>query len=648
MHFASIIILMLLPGCWLAFCPGPTQLSFSARGALAIALSPTVAAIQFYGLRLAGLTFQQVVPVLQLINLGSIFFIVHAFRRNRPQILWGPLTRLGIVTALISGCAAIPWLWDPEFRRYSWHGLLNIDIIYAFPRGALLPEDPELAAVSLGYPWVGHIFWSLLAWSADLSPTVIYVLTNLALLTATGVLSYWVARELGASEPTSLAVPVIVALGTNVPGLIGWSIIPANDNGVWWAILGDLRYAPFLLKFVTFEAMTFGLTLYAGLVLLCVAALRYGNPLELLLAPVVVAALGTIYPNLFPAAALLLGGLIAMLIAGRRYIDWRCPIGRLVALLALAGLAAVAGVWFVDIYTAGRASGAMVVSSPGALAKKSIAAVLALGPFAIAMYWMWRSEPFQRRAPLMVLAFGAAGAAGLNIMFRISGLHEYKFIFAAGMCLAAPAMIGLERLVIKSFRCRWAITAALPVMLGLVMVSYSIMRIPRHGSTPMDARERSFWLALAASNPDAGWTNAVRTRTSDDTILVVNHPEFHTSSFTARSLLVPSAGDKYHFGYNQSSEWNLLELRGYPRQLFEQRYELLGRIYTAGPTADMNDILTSLRSLGRPVAIVFRPNDGRAFLRWLQANRIGSELFADGSGRLVYVIPASSGRQVAP
>jgi hypothetical protein len=638
MHFALLFVLMVLPGAWLSFGAGSNHLSYSVRFALAITLSPVVLAIQFYGLRIAGLTFQQVVPALQLLNFGSILLIGRAFGSRRPRMSWRQGIRGAGVYASVAACVSIPWLWEPNFRRYSWHGLLHTDIVYTFARGALLPEEPELAGVSLGYPWIGHICWSVLAWSADLSPTVIYLVTNLALLAAIGMLYYSLARDLGASELTSLAAPVILALGTNLPGLIGWSIIPPNDNGFWWAILGDLRYAPFLVKFVTFETMPFGLVLYSALAFLAVSALQNHKGLELVLMPVVVMATGALYPNLFPASVLLLAGLIGTLLFGREYTDGQYTGKDLVGLVVLSVIGVVGGILFVKLYTISRANGVLEISSPAAIAKKSVAAALALGPFVAAVYLMWRSEASARRAPLLTLAFGALSAVALNLLLRIGGLNEYKFLMAAGICLAAPAMIGLERTFLKTQRARWGILVTCPLILVLVMVSYSINRIPNHGTKPLDASAASFWLRLAPSNPDTNWINAIRKNSPPATVIAINHPEFHATSFTARSLLVPTQGARPHFGYNMSSEFNMLVERGYNRELFQERYKLLQRIYKTELIPEMTEILKNLRSLKRPIAIVYEPTDGRTFLDWLRTNRIGTDLFDDNNGRAVYLI----------
>jgi hypothetical protein len=144
-------------------------------------------------------------------------------------------------------------------------------------------------------------------------------------------------------------------------------------------------------------------------------------------------------------------------------------------------------------------------------------------------------------------------------------------------------------------------------------------------------------LNLSPDTADASWTDAIRKKTPPATVIVVNHPEFHTTSFTARSLLVPSEGVKRHFGYNMDSQFNLLVERGYSRDLFENRYKLLEKIYAAEP-GDMKQVLNQLMALKRPIAIVVRPDDGRAFLGWLRVNRVGVDLFSDDDGRAVYLI----------
>ncbi|MCH8199310.1 MAG: hypothetical protein IIA54_04475, partial [Chloroflexi bacterium] len=130
----------------------------------------------------------------------------------------------------------------------------------------------------------------------------------------------------------ALVVPVLLALGTNIVGLAGWSFLESNANPFCWAVLGDLRYAPFLSKFVTFEAMTFGIALYVGLLLLVTTALRRGGRAEFLWSPLVLVAIAGLYPNLFPAAGLVLAALIATLLFAPGCLEHR-PTPRLLSVL---------------------------------------------------------------------------------------------------------------------------------------------------------------------------------------------------------------------------------------------------------------------------------------------------------------------------
>jgi hypothetical protein len=612
----------------------------SVRLALAVTLSPIVLAIEFYILRLLGLSFRHVVPVLVILNLGSVLLIIRNFRLFPSKINWKLVSFGSIIYAILAGCVAIPWIYVPNFRRFSWHGLLHTDICYLFARGALIPEDPELAGVSLAYPWFGHIYWAILAFAADLSPTQIYLITNLVILGATGVLYYALARELGASEPVALAAPVIIALGTNVLGLIGWSFIPGNNSALYWAILGDLRTAPFLQKFVTFEIMTYGLSLYVGLIHISVISLKYSSRFELLLAPFVVIAISALYPNLFPAAVMILGGLVIMLLWGERYFKKNYGRDNLGKLILLSVLALIVSVLIIKVYSIDRVSSALALSSFKAFSKKTMAAGFSLIPVVVAMWWLWRSESSNRRAPLLFLVIAFIGALSLNLLIRLNGLNEYKFLYAASICLSAPALVGAERVLLKSNRSRWMLISILLPFLVFVMVSYSIHRIPANEMNNMEINDDSFWLSLSSGNPDSGWIEAIRTDTPENTILVVNHPEYHVTSFVGRSLLVPSEGDKYHFGYNMSSRFDLVNLRGYSKPLFDSRYDLLLNIYSPTlSTKKMNNMLKQLKSFQRPLAIVFGSRDERVFLHWLKTLNVGSELFNDNEERIVYFIP---------
>ncbi|MDR4496967.1 MAG: hypothetical protein MRK02_03435 [Candidatus Scalindua sp.] len=371
-----------------------------------------------------------------------------------------------------------------------------------------------------------------------------------------------------------------------------------------------------------------------------VISLRYLSRFELITVPMFVVAITAVYPNIFPIAAIVLVGLIATLVIKNFDLSQSIERKTLVKLLLVSGITLIVCAGILKVYAIDTTESIIALSSFKASAKKTVAAGLSLTPFGIAMLWTWRSKLPEDRGFLLILGTAFIGSIFLNILMRLGALNEYKFFFTAGISIIAPAMVGVERVLLKTNKSRWVLLGILLPLLAGVMLSYAIRRIPKDGSEYLEVQENSFWLTLASSNPDSDWTKLIRTETPVNTILVVNHPEFHTTSFTGRTLLAPSEGEKYHFGYNMSSRTNLVKLRGYSKQLFESRYDLLHSIYSSTlSTKMMNTVLKQLKSFQRPLAIVFGPNDERLFLHWLKKLNVGFELFNDNEERIVYFIP---------
>ena len=240
------------------------------------------------------------------------------------------------------------------------------------------------------------------------------------------------------------------------------------------------------------------------------------------------------------------------------------------------------------------------------------------------------------RTALAILAITAIGSVLANLVLRLGSLTEYKYVFTAGVCLVAPAIAGLERTVLLTQRGRVRMLVAAIAVLALVMVAYTRDQIPRNTSAPLAVRENSFWLRLAEREPEAGWTDAVRKKTPTSAVLVVNHPDFHTSAFTGRSLLVPTEKDRPHFGYSLNTESNMVRIRGYDSGLVKRRLQLLAALYRT-PVADGDALLRELRSLGRPVVLVYRPGDARGFADWMRTRGIGQIVY-EADPYLVYMV----------
>lgn len=638
MEALAIAALLLLPGAWIAFGLGDGSTRFASRLAWAVALSPLVVAAEFFLARRAAGSFVQTAWLVAALNAPAVILIWRRWRSRIPSLYenseW-EMWRGVLVYGAVAGCVMLPWWLDSTFRAYSWHGLLHLDVIYSIATVGR-PWEAELAGVPLTYPWAPHVAWALEGAAAQRSPTTLYPVNNLLLLAACGMLAYELARALGASKAAATAATAFLALGPNLPGLVGWSLIAPNDDGATWAVLGDLRYTPYVVKFVTFESMPLGEALQLGVALAAVYLVKKPRRQEMLLLGAGLVGMAALYPNLFPPAAALAAGAVAVLAwRARREEGLRIPAIDVAGWTA-AGL--IAGYFIVEGYTEGRATPALMLTPLAGLAKKAVSAALGLGPFVLAAWLFWQAKS-ERRLELAVLGLGFAGALACNLGFRLGSLNEYKFYTAAGLLVVAPAILGLEaRFPAFKRRVGWVTLGSL-IALAAVMLSYSRNRIPHQPGEAPALDERAFYISLGPRDRDGRWMAAVRVKSDAKAVLVVNHPNMHVSAFTARRLLVGSEADHPHVGCNQPSRFNLVDLRGYDAEIVDRRLALLDRIYGSGqprgPEGNQALLEAVAAEAGPDLLFVFLPGDDRSFLDWLRDKRHARVIYDDGERTVV-------------
>ncbi|MCB9385973.1 MAG: hypothetical protein H6509_15290 [Bryobacterales bacterium] len=638
MEAVAVAALLVLPGAWIAFATRDGAVSFGARLAWAAALAPMVAAGEFFLARRAAGSFFQTAWLVAALNAPAVILIWKRWRTRIPSAYanseW-EMWRGVLVYAAVAACTILPWWASDVFRTYSWHGLLHLDVIYSIALNGV-PREAELAGVPLSYPWAPHVAWALEAAAAQKSPTLLYPVNNLLLLAAAGMLAYELARSLGASKSLSTATAAFLALGPNLPGLIGWSIVPPNDDGATWALLGDLRYTPFLLKFVTFDSMPLGMTLMLGLALSGVSIAKQPRRQEMLLLGAGIAAMAALYPNLYPAAAALAAGVAAVVIRRAMREPGMGAVAADVAGWACAGL--IVGFFLIDGYSHGRTQPPVELSPLPGLGRKAVSALVGLGPFALGAFWFWRLRP-ERRGEMTVLAIGAAGALACNLLLRLGGLNEYKFYSAAGLLLVPPALAGAAlRFPALGRKAGWLTWGSAAALLA-VMSAYARQRLPDQTATARAVDERSFFVSLAPGDPDGRWLAAVRVKSDEDAVLVVDRPELHVSAFTARRLLVGSERARPHAGCNQPTRFNLVDLRGYDPVVVDRRLKLLDAVYRPhGPQSDEQNqaLLEAIAAeVGPELAFVFLPGDDRSYLTWLREERHARVLYDDGKRTVV-------------
>ena len=620
MEALAIAALLLLPGAWIAFALRDGAAGFGVRVAWAVALSPLIVAAEFFLARRATATFPQTAWLVAALNAPALILIWRRWRARIPAVYESSEWEIwrGVVLYLaVAACVALPWWANPSFRVYSFQGLLQLDVIYGIAtRG--IPGEAELAGAALAYPWAPHVAWALEAAAAQKSPTLLYPVNNLLLLAAAGVLSYELARAVGASKASATAATAFLAGGPHLPWL-----------------LGDKRHMPIAHNFVAFDPMPLGIVLHLGLALAVVELVKRPRRQEMLLLGAGLVAMAALYPDLYPAGAALAAGAVAVLAwRARRDEGLRAPAID-AAGWAAAGL--VAGYFIMDFYAEDRAAQAAALTSLPELAGKTVVAALGLGPFVAAAWLYWRARP-ERREALSALAVGAGGALGCYLALRMGGLNEYKFYLASAALLAAPALLGVcERIPPLRARVGWITFGSLAALTALT-VSYSRNRLPRDETAPA-VDERGFFLSPTAGNRDGRWMTAVRAKCDLETVLVIDRPKVHVSAFTVRKLLVGSDSGRRHAGCNLPVRFNLVDLRGYDQKVVEWRLTLLERVYRPKreyPPAELAALLEEIVAEAGPnLAFVFLPGDDRSFLDWLQRERHVRVIYDDGSSTVV-------------
>lgn len=617
------VALLVLPGAWIGFgFPLPT-LTFPIRLAVATVLSPVVLLLQFYPLRWAGLPFGTVAWVLVALNAGSLLLIV---RHRKGRIPARELLAAACIFVVLAVCVALPWFTHDKVRVYTGHTFMHMGIIYQVSEGALALEDPEMAGVRLAYPGLPHAYWAIQSWALDWSPTRTYVLLNLVSLAAAGLLFHGMCQFLGAGSRASRIAFLWLGLGTNGLGaLVWWLMLQAGRTPY---LIGDARATTWIRKFTTMQITVLAVCLFGVVVLSGLWARRTRRWDWFAVHLLAVAALGFIYPILFPLALVVSGMLlVAMWIDNRR--------GLLLPVAGLVGVMLVSAL-FLSYVATDRAGSLVSLATSRMMLARTLSNPIALAPFLVALWLVRKRLADSGMLPLIA-------AAGVNVLMaivlRVGGDdHQYKFLFCTALLLAPAVALAVEHRF-PSRAAQWALTLA--AVLLLVPVARFSMQRAAVGNYPTlpDVNEASFAIALAPGENDAPWIRALAEETPANTVILANDSKLSLPALVHRSLWV--AADHGGPGHWLGGRWNMVEVRGYRAELFETRKQLLKRILAAdGPPFDGSE-LDPVRQLDQPIALVFGPGEGTAFQAYLEA-QAARKLYSEPRGHTVWLLPARS------
>jgi hypothetical protein len=638
MQILTVISLTILPGSWIMYGLPISGIAPMARLAMAIALSPPVVGLQLVILESLGVPFAISANALVFLNLPCLFLLVRRLHAERVRgnveswLLCAPLLVMIIVIPVLI------WSFIPGLRTYEWETMLHTDVVYAIARDGAYVEEANLAGLNLAYGWVGHSYWSLLGWIGEWAPTTIYPFTNILWIILTFILSYQLGKSgLGLHPTTALLGVALLFLGTNVVGVV---VLIMTGYGEWWArYFGEMRYSPFLSKFYGFETVLWGMALLIAMALIYTVALRRRvNPLGGLIF-IFLVGLGLTYPVLFPAGLVLVGCFMFLAIARLtkdlpKYTRWE---------IVKLGFATLLSVIVVSLYirltTADRDVAIFAISGRADIRLKTIRFFGAMGPFMLMAALPIIDFIRRRHGPALLLVLATLALSAVNIIIDLSDLeHQYVLAATIGLAFLAASVLNL----LFSQRPRQGAVIVTIVAAGLAAINLWLVfqaraHIPGNLAQGAPLDESSFWIALGPSEPDSAWTSAIREKTPENTVVIARRPGVQLSVLVGRSMYIPSDLEGgYVPGYNLDQRFYLLKQRGYPRDIYEHRLEVVETLYTSENEEAIIKVLQELKELRRPVAIYFPRQDSYA-LRWMQTQSVGKALFSDGQNFVWFI-----------
>lgn len=628
------VVLAVAPGTWFAFTLLDRSVSYAARLALAVALSPFVLGVQIVVLTWLGLSFYGAAMAALL----NSFALLLLWSKRGAFVSREEMIAPALCFLLMAGGMVAFWVFIPDFRVYSWHNMMQAEAVYQAAQLPRPPEDMGLAGLPLGYNWFGHIQVAVIGRLADASPFFIYPVLNIITFFAMFALLLGAVNILRPGHASAAAFAVTAALlSTNLAGVL-WTYV------VGPAGIGDIRVVTLVQKFFHFDLMTNGEALFAGVLFLGLfLSRRFTWPVWLLIWLSIVAISFT-YALLFPAALILVGCLLAAPTA----VEWRdrgrIRIERHVwtagAMVIVAVLLFVVQMKLLSLGGGGdRIRHASLGSALAAIRLWIKTYILWLPFLTVAAWHIWR-KPDGYRAALLVAAMILAALA---VVLKLPVETQYKFLVASLFC-SLP--LAVERALIGlSFLRRAAIpTAAAAAAGSFVLVAPYCVRelIPWHYLPQAVAIDDSRFEVTPRDRAALPWVRAIRDNVPSETVVVSPPTRVPLTVLTRRAELVARdpAGDQRP-GYSMPSDVILAEVKSYPRRLLDERAALARAVYgeqnaVAPRPKEVTDELTAL---GRPVAIYF-PEHG-AYLAWLRANNAGREIYRGADGVVMLISPAT-------
>ena len=643
----SIVLYVLIsvtPGAWLSFLPRLGNISLLWRCVFAYVMSPVVLFMQYYLFQLLALSFEQTIGGIAVVNLPVLYFVYRRARdANSEQLVLRAEFKWHILVYSIPLVFLLVKFHYPQLQAYTSHAWMHCDTMYMFANGMSVPEEAELAGIAHAYPWVGHLYQSILSRVLDSPPVASYHITNILWLLSVLVFMSGIVRLLGGSKFAQRTSAIWLCFGVNCVGSV-CTVKPLRYileflNIDHFPIWGDIRYDVWMEKFFFLNYTVCGVAIYSAA--LCVALSfqdkKHRDRSLLYLLGILCCCMGLVYPILLPTVLSIIGALCVTTILDQQ--QRRPDKIRTIVVLVVAALVACCITFIhIEVLSQNRVTSAHAFSTPGEFVIKLIRSMIALSPLLLGAVLTvpncWR----RYRAQTTVLIVSAGVSILLNCLLSLVMEDEYKFIHTAAISLAPFPAIAFWRVL----QCapRWTNPAF--IIVAVLLVGPFIHRMydkwpyisDKHSFRPaLDLSH--FDLRLDDSDPMSKSYDAIRESTAPDTILIVHESDLHIPTLTQRSLYVAPYREISRPGVNISDEFRLTKLKGISSSIIKSRRSTVERIFTSTNKEQLELEMKSVFALKRAVAILIHNNVSLKgnLMSWQR----GYELYDDGMNSVWYI-----------
>lgn len=587
----------------------PLEAGPVARLALGLAAAPLVTAVAGWALMSAGMAATPAARTIALAALAA--WSLSCLRRTPAAPAREPGARFALAWA--AGWAvlvALPLLVNPylQIRSDSW---VHAGITHEILERGIPPEEPRFAGLTLNYVWFYNLFLALASALGGDDPFVLIPWFNAVAIAAT-LLAAWVLGRRLWGEGGARGCAILAALGFNAGVWLLWPLrllraLVGDDRG-WTDVrfelanlhLGDTRViwtlsapfahmASFLDKFMIGTAVGYAyvllhLHLWATLAWLAAPGAR---PLFWLFASAAGMLLihGVVGLSYLPVA-LAAFGLTALLSLRWR---WLPGFGRLAPAAAATLLGALAAAPYTLAISRGW-SGERTGLAHRYFAFDPWMAWTLVSALLVAGWLAWRPVReglAARSGPHALLALIAAGLALFALVVKLPLGNHVKFVYQAFVPVALFGGVALGAAV-RGVRRRLGAAAGAAIVAillgGHVAFTMAGYFADPHGRTseelnPSPAERRLFAWARSETPRDAVFLDR-----------------------DYRSRFMVRAGRQMWLGTRHGPE-----LAAFPAADLAVRNAVLADLY--GPLDSLAESVRGLRALGRPVYVVYRPED---------------------------------------